>query len=56
MLLKHIKSYFGEVGTIFPEDKDTLQYCVASLHDLTKIIIPHFYNYPLITKKKADFI
>ena len=32
------------------------QYRVSSLKDLNDKIIPHFDKFPLITKKKADFI
>ena len=31
-------------------------YSVQSYKDLANVIIPHFDNYPLITKKKADYI
>ena len=55
-ILDLIKSYFGEVGTISAQSKDSVQYRVASLKDLNDIIIPHFEKYPLITQKKADFI
>jgi hypothetical protein len=30
-------------------------YCVESIKDLAKVIIPHFDKYPLITQKRADF-
>jgi hypothetical protein len=30
-------------------------YCVESIKDLTNVIIPHFYKYPLFTQKLADF-
>jgi len=36
--------------------KDSVQYRVASIHDLTNIVIPHFIKYPLITQKQADFL
>jgi len=55
-VLELIKSYFGGVVNILKRGKDSVQYTVASLHDLTNNIIPHFINYPLITQKKADFI
>ena len=54
-ILDLIKSYFGGVGTISAQSKDSVQYRVASLKDLNAIIIPHFDKYPLITQKKADF-
>lgn len=32
-----------------------LFYQVRNLSEITKVIIPHFENYPLITKKQSDF-
>jgi hypothetical protein len=55
-ILDLIKSYFRGVGTISPQNKDSVQYRVGSLKDLNGKIIPHFEKYPLITKKKADFV
>ena len=55
-ILELIKSYFGGIGTISPQSKDSVQYRVGSLKEISDIIIPHFDKYPLITKKKADFI
>lgn len=49
-----VKSYFG-VGTIYKNGKDCIQLRVTSIKDLTNHIIPHFKNYPLISKKRADF-
>lgn len=31
-------------------------YAVKNIKNLTEIIIPHFYNFPLLTKKFADFV
>jgi len=31
-------------------------YYVQSFADLTKVIIPHFNKYPLLTQKRADYI
>jgi hypothetical protein len=31
-------------------------YSVQSLKEITDVIVPHFYKYPLLTKKRADFI
>ena len=28
---------------------------IISLKDIVKVIIPHFYNYPLITQKASDY-
>lgn len=54
-ILELIKSYF-EVGNITKHGKDTHQFRVTSLRNLTNIIIPHFDKYPIITQKKVDFI
>ena len=62
LILESFKSYFGGIGTISSQDKDSVQYWVASLKEIRDIIIPHFDKYQLITikkkknKKKADFI
>jgi hypothetical protein len=53
-LLENIKRYFGGIGSITKEGKNTFQYRVSSKEDL-KIIINHFDKYPLITQKHADF-
>ena len=29
---------------------------VSSLEQICRVIIPHFYNYPLITQKKSDYL
>lgn len=55
-ILEQIKDYFKGVGNISKEGKNVVQYRVASLRDLTNIVIPHFDKYPLLTQKKADFI
>ena len=54
LLLMQIKDYFGGIGNIYTNTNDS-KFTVRSLDDILKII-SHFDNYPLITKKKADFI
>lgn len=58
-LIEKIKSYFG-VGIISIKNKDgkpySVIYSVKSLKDILTVIIPHFDKYPLLTKKRADFI
>lgn len=54
LLLMRIKIYFGGIGNINTNSKDS-SFTVRSLDEILKIIL-HFDNYPLITKKKADFI
>jgi hypothetical protein len=54
VLLKQIKSYFSETGSI-SINKGNVTYTVSSIEDLNKIIIPHFEKYPLLTQKRSDF-
>lgn len=54
LLLLRIKNYFGGIGNIYTNSKDS-NYTVRSLDEILKIIL-HFDNYPLITKKKSDYI
>jgi hypothetical protein len=49
-----IQSYFG-VGGIYKQGLESIKYVVGSRNDL-EVIINHFYNYPLITQKLADFL
>ena len=53
-ILSDIKEFF-RVGNI-SSSKDFALYQVNSLKDLDIFIIPHFELYPLLTKKKADFL
>ena len=57
-ILKKIKYFFnvGSVTVRVRDGKSTGIYSVQSLKDLTKVIIPHFNKYPLLTQKQADFI
>jgi hypothetical protein len=45
------------VGNIRVQEKtkQTVIFTVGSIKDLTNVIIPHFVNYPLLTKKTPDF-
>lgn len=53
-LLEAIQNYF-QVGNIFLNSKGGVSYRVQSLKDLAKIVA-HLEQYPLKTKKLADFI
>nr|YP_010218752.1 LAGLIDADG endonuclease [Morchella brunnea]UBU98569.1 LAGLIDADG endonuclease [Morchella brunnea] len=54
-ILKKIQTYFG-VGNIFYNKKDNCyHFTVASIIDLTNVIIPHFLRYPLLSQKQVDF-
>jgi hypothetical protein len=55
-MLELIKFNLKNVGNIFKQGKDSIQYRVGSLRDITKVVIPHFDKYPLITQKKADYL
>jgi hypothetical protein len=56
-LLLQIKSFFNEAGSIYSINKGkAVLYQVRNLDDITKVIIPHFEEYPLITQKYNDFI
>ncbi len=59
--LKKIKKFFG-CGNIFinkrydNHNENLYRYCVRSLHDLDKKIIPFFEKYQLQTYKQNDFL
>jgi hypothetical protein len=54
-ILNKIKAYFG-VGNININKKTgEVNYLVRSIKDISSVIIPHFNQYKLLTKKKADF-
>lgn len=56
-LLLQIKSFFNETGSIYTMNNNkALIYQVRNLSEITKIIIPHFEKYPLITQKQSDFL
>jgi hypothetical protein len=55
LLLEVIKKFFG-VGSVITRKNGKVTYSVQSFSDLTHVIIPHFQTYPLLTKKRADFI
>jgi NADH:ubiquinone oxidoreductase subunit K len=55
-LLKLLQTYFGGIGNIRKHGKDSCAFVVSSLEQITKIIIPHFYKYPMITNKRADYL
>ena len=51
-LIIKIQEYFGGIGYILNSNKNlTVEFRVSTLKDLTNVIIPHFDNYPLLTKK-----
>lgn len=54
ILLEKLQAYFGGIGTLKTNDK-IVEYRIFSMKDL-KVIIDHFDNYPLITKKQIDYM
>ena len=54
LLLEKFKEYFGGIGTLNIR-KNFVQFRVFSIEDLN-IIITHFEQYPLITKKQVDYM
>jgi hypothetical protein len=53
--LEKIQSYF-KVGNIHLGNNNSVSYYVNNTQDLINVIIPHFDEYPLITKKRADYL
>jgi LAGLIDADG endonuclease len=58
LILEKLQSFFG-VGNFRIKNikgKNSVAiFSVVSIKDLINIIIPHFYKYPLLTQKRADF-
>ena len=52
--LEEIREFFEGVGNI-TSTEDCVRYTVSSLSDL-EIIVKHFDNYPLLSKKYSDFV
>lgn len=50
-----IQSLFGGIGKIRTEKELSVSYTVTSIKDLA-VIIEHYDKYPLITKKRADYL
>ena len=55
-VLKDIKTSFDGIGSITKDGDTKFKYKVQSLEQITKVIIPHFECYPLLTQKLADYI
>ena len=54
-LIKSIQDFFEGIGYISKLNKNsTVEFRVSTLKDLVHVIIPHFDNYPLRTKKHSD--
>ena len=56
-LIQSIQEFFGGIGYISkPNNRSTVEFRVSTLNDIINVIIPHFDNYPLITKKHSDYV
>ena len=50
-------NFFRGIGYISkPNKNSTVEFRVSTLDSIRNIIIPHFDNYPLITKKYSDYV
>jgi len=52
--LLQLQEFFKGIGSI-GKSENMAYYSVSSVEDLTKVIIPHFQKYFLLTKKKSRF-
>jgi NADH-ubiquinone oxidoreductase chain 4L len=56
-LIIKIQEYFGGIGYVSNPNKNlTTEFRVSTIKELINVIIPHFYNYPLLTKKYFDYM
>lgn len=56
-LILKIQEYFGGIGYVSNTNKNSMvKFRVSTMKDLTNVIIPHFTNYPLLTKKYFDYM
>ena len=56
VLLKQIQSFFGVGGVRLENRRRAVIFRVSSIEDSFNYIIPHFDKYPLLTKKREDFV
>jgi len=55
-LIQAISNYFGGIGHVSkPNKASTVEFRVNSLKDIANVILPHFDQYPLLTKKRIDY-
>jgi len=57
VLIQSIQEFFGGIGYLSKlNNSSTVEFRVSTLKDLVDVILPHFDNYPLITKKHSDYL
>lgn len=56
-LIQSIQDFFGGIGYVSKSNNSSMvEFRVTSIKELIEIILPHFDNYPLITKKYLDYL
>lgn len=56
-LIKAVQDYFGGIGYVSkPNKASTVEFRVSTLKYLVDVILPHFDKYPLISKKRTDYL
>lgn len=56
-LILSIPEFFGGIGYVSkPNKTSTVEFRVTTLKDLVHVIIFHFDNHPLITKKHSHYL
>jgi len=55
-ILYKIKSFFGVGAVYIRSDRKLAVYRVTNVNYIKDIIIPHFTKYPLISRKRIDFL
>lgn len=54
-LILELQRYFGFGSISIYKTRPVIKYSVSAINELTKSIIPHFENYPLLSQKAVDF-
>src|SRR6267378_436958 len=56
-LILKTQEFFGGIGYVSnPNKNTTVEFRVSTINDIVNVIIPHFDNYPLLTKKYSDYV
>lgn len=56
-LIQSIQDFFGGIGYVSkPNHLSMVEFRVSTVKELVDVIIPHFDNYSLITKKYSDYL
>lgn len=56
-LILAIQDFFGGIGYVSkPNNSSTVEFRISTLKDIANVIIPHFNEFPLKTKKYSDYL